>query len=219
MQRQNVRHFPDDILKWIFLNENIWILIKISLKFFFEVRINNIAALVQIMAWHRSGDKPLSEPVVVSCMLICVTRPHWVKKFVLVVQWWLNMLTHICVTRLQWSLWHIYMSMNSIWFHYVPLYKDQESLTKMTQLPHFTDAVFNNHDYFTLHENHLAFKTTLKGGLLREVPLVILHYLWNVRLLPILCCEYKCKIMQIHTWNNAILLDNNWFQWYISLFK
>ena len=30
--RQDVRHFPDDILKWIFLNENAWILIKISLK-------------------------------------------------------------------------------------------------------------------------------------------------------------------------------------------
>ena len=123
--RQNGFHFPDDILKWIFLNENIWILIKISLKFVFEVRINNIPALVQIMAWHRSGDKPLSEPVVVSLLMhVCVTQPQWVKKFVLVVQWWLSLLTHICVTRLHWSLWHIYVSMNSIWFHYVPLYRD-----------------------------------------------------------------------------------------------
>ena len=30
---QNGRYFPDDILKWIFFNENIWILINISLKF------------------------------------------------------------------------------------------------------------------------------------------------------------------------------------------
>ena len=29
--RQNGRHFPDDIYKWIFLNENLWISIKISL--------------------------------------------------------------------------------------------------------------------------------------------------------------------------------------------
>ena len=29
----NGRHFPDDISKWIFLNENVWILTKISLKF------------------------------------------------------------------------------------------------------------------------------------------------------------------------------------------
>ena len=32
--RQNGRHFPDDILKWIILNEDVWISIKISLKFF-----------------------------------------------------------------------------------------------------------------------------------------------------------------------------------------
>ena len=31
--RENSRHFPDDIFKWIFLNENIWISIEISLKF------------------------------------------------------------------------------------------------------------------------------------------------------------------------------------------
>ena len=34
--RQNSRHFPDDILKWIFLNKNIWISITISLKFVSE---------------------------------------------------------------------------------------------------------------------------------------------------------------------------------------
>ena len=31
--RQNGRHFPDDIFKCIFLKQNIWISIKISLKF------------------------------------------------------------------------------------------------------------------------------------------------------------------------------------------
>ena len=31
--RQNGRHFPDDIFKCIFLNENVWIVIKISVKF------------------------------------------------------------------------------------------------------------------------------------------------------------------------------------------
>ena len=30
---QNGPQFADDILKWIFFNENIWILIKLSLKF------------------------------------------------------------------------------------------------------------------------------------------------------------------------------------------
>ena len=55
--------FADNIFKCIFLNENVWIFIKIWLKFISKVRINNIPALVQIMAWRQPGDKPLSEPM------------------------------------------------------------------------------------------------------------------------------------------------------------
>ena len=78
--RQNGGHFPDDIFKCIFLNENIWISLKISLNFVPNGRIDNIPALVQIMAWHRPGDKPLSEPMIVSLPThICVTRPQWVN--------------------------------------------------------------------------------------------------------------------------------------------
>ena len=80
-QRQNVRHFPDDIFKCIFLNENVWILIEISLKFVPKGPVNNIPALVQIMARRRSGDKPLSEPMIVRLLThICGTRPQWVKE-------------------------------------------------------------------------------------------------------------------------------------------
>ena len=46
------RHFPDENFKWIFLNENIWITIKFSMKFVCKDPINNIPALVQIMAWR-----------------------------------------------------------------------------------------------------------------------------------------------------------------------
>ena len=60
--RQNGLHLPDDIFKCIFFNENVWISIKIPLKFVPKGPINNIPALVQIMAWRRPGDKPLSEP-------------------------------------------------------------------------------------------------------------------------------------------------------------
>ena len=76
----NGRHFADDIFKCIFLNENAWISLEISLKYVPKVQINNIAALVQIMAWRRPGNKPLSEPMVVSLLThICVTRPQWVN--------------------------------------------------------------------------------------------------------------------------------------------
>ena len=33
------------------------------------------------MAWRRPGDKPLSEPMIVSLLThICVTRPQWIKR-------------------------------------------------------------------------------------------------------------------------------------------
>ena len=79
--RQNGRHFADDVFKCIFLNENVWILLKISLKFVPKGPINNIPSLVQIMAWCRPGDKPLSEPMIVSLLThICVARPQWVNS-------------------------------------------------------------------------------------------------------------------------------------------
>ena len=75
--RQNGRHFADDIFKCIFLNENVSSAIKISLKFVPKGPINNIPALVKIMAWRRPGGKPLSEPMMVSLPThICVTRPQ-----------------------------------------------------------------------------------------------------------------------------------------------
>ena len=78
--RRYRRHFADDIFKCIFLNENEWMSLRISLKFVPKVQINNIPSLVQIMAWRRPGDKPLSEPMMVSLLThICVTRPQWVN--------------------------------------------------------------------------------------------------------------------------------------------
>ena len=79
--RQNGRHCADDIFKCILLNGNVWIPNKISLKFVAKGPINNIPSLVQIMAWRRPGDKPLSEPMMVSSLThICVTRPQWVNS-------------------------------------------------------------------------------------------------------------------------------------------
>ena len=87
--KPNFYHFTDEIFKCIFLNENAWIslqisfiepmhrnkpnityLIQISLKFVPQIPNNNIPALVQIMAWHRPGNKPLSEPMVISLLII-----------------------------------------------------------------------------------------------------------------------------------------------------
>ena len=136
--RQNGHHFPDDILKWIFLNENAWISIEISLKFFPKGQINNIPALVQIMAWRRPGDKPLSEPMMVSLLMhICVTRPQWVKCY------WTNEAS-VCI--------YIYI------FIYVYETKIKKELFSEPRSTHFTDAFMCQWVcYYTIkYLNHLC---------------------------------------------------------------
>ena len=61
--RQHGRNFADDIFMCIFFNENCCILIKFSLKYVRKRSIENNPALVEIMTWRRSGDKPLSQPM------------------------------------------------------------------------------------------------------------------------------------------------------------
>ena len=55
----------DDIFMFIFFNENVWIWIKISLKFVPKGPVSNNTALVQVMVCRLLGDKPLSEPLMV----------------------------------------------------------------------------------------------------------------------------------------------------------
>ena len=77
MRGQDGRHFPYDIFKCIFATENVSIFINTSLKFVPTSQINNIPALVQIMACCRPDDKPLYEPIMVILLMhICVTRPQ-----------------------------------------------------------------------------------------------------------------------------------------------
>ena len=65
--KTNGHHFADDSFKCISLNENVWIPIKISVKFVPKGPINNIPAL--------DGTKPLSEPVMVSLPQAFI--PRW----------------------------------------------------------------------------------------------------------------------------------------------
>ena len=79
--RQNGSPFLDVIFKCIFLKMYEFRL-TISLMYVPKGPINNFAALVQIMAWRRPGDKPLSKPMMVSLLTHrCVTRPQRVKIF------------------------------------------------------------------------------------------------------------------------------------------
>ena len=49
-----------DIIKSIF-NENVWISITIPQNFVSKGPIDYKSALVQVVAWHRTGEKPLPE--------------------------------------------------------------------------------------------------------------------------------------------------------------
>ena len=52
------------------------------------IHFHQYPALVQIMAWRRPGDKPLSEPMMLSLLThICVTRPHF------------PLVPHVCVSE------------------------------------------------------------------------------------------------------------------------
>ena len=67
-----------NVFSWM---KNVPIVIKNSMRFVPKGPINNIPALVQIMAWRRPGDKPLSELMVGKLLThICVTRPQWVNS-------------------------------------------------------------------------------------------------------------------------------------------
>ena len=82
-------------------------------------QVNNMPALVKIMAWRRQGDKPISEPKMVILLIhICFTRPQWV-----------NIMYIYCHTgnvpaRLsQFKLFHWYWpnvpNNDLMWWHYV----------------------------------------------------------------------------------------------------
>ena len=127
------RHFADDIFKWIFANDNVWILIKISLMF---APKSSVPALVQIMAWFLPGDKPLSEPAMIRLPThICVIRPQWVNKtFRWTIEWdvlpFNPGLSHAKDTLSSgnsidgitdqiftfWSFWHAFLTMDEEYF-------------------------------------------------------------------------------------------------------
>ena len=123
---QNGRHFPDDIFNCIFLNDNVYISIKIPLKFVPQGPINNILTLIQIMDWRHPGDKHLSEPMIVILLThICVTRLQWVKIILLVAvereTCWMCPQVQSVNCPVVW-LW-IYMWTMSIMHYLWPMYK------------------------------------------------------------------------------------------------
>ena len=63
LPEQNGRHFTDYIFKCSLMNESVCVSIWISLKVVPRGEIDINFSLDQVMAWHRTGDKPLPEQV------------------------------------------------------------------------------------------------------------------------------------------------------------
>ena len=72
---ENGRHLTDKFLDAFFMSEKFCILMEISLKFAPKGVIDKKSALVQVMAWHRTGDKPLPEAILTQ--LYDTYIQHW----------------------------------------------------------------------------------------------------------------------------------------------
>ena len=77
---QNGCRFPDDRFKWIVMDGNFCTLIRIPLKFVPKGPVDSKSALVHVMAWCRTGDEPLHEPMLTKFTdaYICGTMGRWV---------------------------------------------------------------------------------------------------------------------------------------------
>ena len=78
--RQNDSHFIDDIFKFSFLHEKCHILIQILPEFVPNGPIDNKQAWAQIMGWHQTDNKHLSEPMIAYSNDVCIICPWWVKS-------------------------------------------------------------------------------------------------------------------------------------------
>ena len=71
------RHFADDIFKYIFLNENVWISIKLSLKFVAKLPFGNIPALVHYSDFITSATASKITGVSSVYSTVCSGADQW----------------------------------------------------------------------------------------------------------------------------------------------
>ena len=90
--RQNGRHFPDDIFKYIFLSENVWIFVKMSLKF---VPQGQLTIFKHWFRWSLDADQATSHYLnlwwldyrrIYVCILVGLNELIMVKRELLFLQ-------------------------------------------------------------------------------------------------------------------------------------
>ena len=99
--------FSDEILKCIFLKENVRILIKVSLlKFVHKVLIDNQSASVQAMAWHLKGSRPLTESVIAKISNDIWGLWHNELKFISEVQFCSLIFSYVIINMIHFMVFH-----------------------------------------------------------------------------------------------------------------
>ena len=136
------RPFSRRQFKRIFFDENVWISIKNSLKFVPKYPINNIPTLVLTIASLRSGDKPLSEPMMVCLLMhICVTfngltsgtHAELQTVYIFLVTW----ISMLCIDDKNWQI-ALGFTASTTWFigdRITEIYDSTHSDIILTRLP------------------------------------------------------------------------------------
>ena len=68
-------NLADDNFKYNFVNENVLISIRVSQNFVPKGSIQNKSPLVHVMAWRRTGAKPLLEQMITQSNNIYMRHP------------------------------------------------------------------------------------------------------------------------------------------------
>ena len=167
------------------------------------------------MAWRRPGDKPLSEPMMVSLpMHICITRPQWVNQKITVIKELCNNCNIWMDFQIQWN----------------PSRKARVVSLKLQNLVHFHAPFFTNHVYFTPHDRPPLLEVPLyyhtlwpEGGLLFAYYITSLLSLcrliwkhWTCKCLRVSSVECVSKIKSIlsiifHALYRAVCLEFSHF--------
>ena len=133
------------------------------------------------MAWRRTGDKPLSEPMMVSLLThICVTRPQWVKVSSTPRLLWLFCCYCCCFISTVCSVWQHRKHQHSA------LVNILENSPSLVNSPHGTATCCTNptmHHFVTEMCTHVHISVT-KWCVVGYLSNVLCH-LWDVSIVPI----------------------------------
>ena len=131
--RRNGCHLTDNIFKYIFFNENVWVPMKISLKFVPKGPINDKSTLIQIMVWHQTGDKPLFEPMMAHFNDDYRHHPAWMSWMELSQIWYIHYqimeMNHVNFKKYTIS-WFFHIHSHAIQAYINPMRPDNHSMHK-----------------------------------------------------------------------------------------